>query len=455
MDKNPNIVFYFSDQQRFDTLGCNGQKLNVTPVLDKLAEKGVNFKRAYTCQPVCGPARAMLQTGLYPTQVGCFRNAISLPQDQYTMAERLRDTGYKVAYVGKWHLATDKKMPDGNNAEYETSAVPLERRGGYNDYWMASDVLEFTSHGYNGYVFDQYGEKHEFEGYRADCITDYALEYLDQRSSNEEEPFFLMISHIEPHHQNDHEQFEGPNGSKERFAGFDQPKDLDQGCGDWESQMPDYLGCCRSLDDNLGRIIEKLKAQGLYENTVIIYTSDHGCHFKTRQKDAVGEGFDDYKRSCYENTIHIPMVISGPGFEEGISNQQIVELIDIPKTIVNIAGGDDSGMQGADLRNCQDGSVDWRKEAYIQISESYVGRAIRTEKWTYCIYDPTKNPTKDDGSNRYIERYLFDNENDPTQLNNLVNDPDYQSVRIELAERLKVRAEEAGEPRFEIVASIE
>lgn len=347
MSKRPNIVFFFSDQQRYDSLGCNGQALNVTPTLDELAKTAVNFDCAYTNQPVCGPARAMLQTGLYPTQLGCFRNAISLPENENTLALRLRSAGYNVAYVGKWHLASDRDSTGAAKTDYETFAIPPERRGGYNDYWMAADILEFTSHGYGGYLFDKDGEKHTFTGYRTDCVTDYALEYLDQRSADEEKPFFLMLSHIEPHHQNDHDQFEGPDGSKTRFGDFKAPKDLDPGEGDWEAQMPDYLGCCRALDDNFGRVLAKLKEKGLYENTVVIYTSDHGCHFKTHKKDAVAGGYDDYKRSCYENAIHIPMMISGPGFEQGLRNKHIVELIDIPKTIVSIAGGDISDMQEA------------------------------------------------------------------------------------------------------------
>lgn len=449
MSKKPNVLFFFSDQQRYDSLGCNGQKLNVTPTLDWLAQRGVNFGYAYTNQPVCGPARAMLQTGLYPTQIGCFRNGISLPLDQNTLALRMRDAGYKVAYVGKWHLASDRDV-NGKNVDYETTAIPPERRGGYNDYWVVSDIVEFTSHGYGGYLHDHDGNKREFTGYRTDCITDYALDYLDQRNPDEEEPFFLMLSHIEPHHQNDHDCFEGPNGSKERFADFIHPGDLNPGEGDWEKQMPDYLGCCRALDDNLKRMIDKLKERGLYENTVIIYTSDHGCHFKTHVKDSVAGGYDDYKRSCYENAIHIPMVIAGPGFEQGVRNDRIAELIDIPKTIVSIAGGDVSGMQGTDLRDSQSADT-WKEEAYIQISESYLGRAIRTKKWTYCIYDPEKNPNVYASSDTYTERFLFDNEADPDQKNNLIADPQYLEVRRELAARLVQRAKAAGEDAFEIV----
>jgi len=448
--KRPNIVMFFSDQQRFDSLGCNGQALDVTPNLDALAKEGINYSKAYTVQPVCGPARAMLQTGLYPSELGCFKNGVSLPRDRHTLAVRLREAGYRVGYVGKWHLATDH---GGFNCE--TGPIPLERRGGYNDYWMASDILEFTSHGYGGYVHDSYGNKVEFSGYRPDCITDYALNYIRQRSPEDEAPFFLFISQIEPHHQNDHNQFEGPLGSKEKFAGYTKPADLNPGEGDWERQYPDYLGCCNALDRNVGRVLDVLKERGLYDNTVFIYTSDHGCHFKTKVKDAVPGGFDDYKRNCYENTIHIPMMISGPGFSGGRLENNLVSLMDIPKTILTLAQGDTSGMRGDSLQDLASGlsKGGQKKDIYIQISESFLGRALRTERYTYCVYNPDKNPNKEYLTDSYTERFLFDNKEDPAQKVNLVKDPAHAKLREDLRARLIVLAEEAGEGRIRIQES--
>ena len=146
----PNIIFYFSDQQRADTAGCYGQRLPVTPNLDRVAAEGTLFENAFSCQPVCGPMRACLQSGVYATQIGCYRNDIALPTGTKTIAGYLSDAGYSTAYVGKWHLASDSEH------NLKTKATPVERRGGY-EYWRASDVLEFTSHGYGGYIFDNDG----------------------------------------------------------------------------------------------------------------------------------------------------------------------------------------------------------------------------------------------------------------------------------------------------------
>ena len=151
-----NIIFYFSDQQRWDTCGCFGQPLNVTPNLDKLAEEGVKFDNAFSPQPVCGPCRALFQTGKYPTETGCFRNNLMLPSNIKTLGEYMeKDAGYETAYVGKWHLASDGELEKKPTIDHTITAVPLELRGGYTGYWRAADVLEFTSHGYDGYVFDE------------------------------------------------------------------------------------------------------------------------------------------------------------------------------------------------------------------------------------------------------------------------------------------------------------
>lgn len=440
----PNILVYFSDQQRFDTLGCNGQKLPVTPTLDQMAGRGVNFQSAYTNQPVCGPARALLQTGLYPTQTGCYINGIALPQNIPTLARRMAGAGYATAYVGKWHLASTSGQTD-----YRTAPIPPELRGGYDGFWAASDVLEFTSHGYDGYVHDQDMQKRSFTGYRTDCITDFALDFLSGRSPADTQPFFLFLSHIEPHHQNDHNQFEGPAGSKERFKDFVKPPELTEGIGDWASQLPDYLGCCRALDDNLARIIKQLADTGLLDNTIIIYTSDHGCHFKSHMHELAAQGGDDYKRTCYENTIHIPLVIAGPGFTGGQTSNRLVQLLDLPLTIASIAGADTSGMLGRDLRQALSAD-DWEDEVYIQISESFTGRALRNKRYTYCVWDPYSHPSRDMSAAVYTERFLFDNEKDPLQKNNLVTDPQYTFLRQELAQRLLVHAARAQEPAFMI-----
>jgi len=434
--KRPNIVFIFSDQQRWDTLGCYGRKLDVTPNLDGMAGDGVRFENAFTCQPVCGPARSCIQTGKYAAQIGCFRNGIALPLDEKTLAHWLSDAGYEVGYIGKWHLASTHGLGD-EDVNYQDSAVPPERRGGYKDYWLASDVLEHTSHGYDGFMFDADMNKVEFKGYRVDCVTDFALEYL--RTRDLEKPFFLFLSYIEPHHQNDHNRYEGPSGSKEKFKDYEVPGDLVGTKGDWRENFPDYLGCCNSLDRNVGRIRKLLEERGLTDNTLLIYTSDHGSHFRTRN--------GEYKRSCHDGCTHIPMIACGPGFRGGKVIDELVSLMDTTPTLLAAAGVEKPGyMRGRPLQELLDGDArNWPQDIFMQISESQVGRAVRTRKWKYSVYAPDKNGGKDPDADRYREQFLYDLEADPHERNNLVDDPDLEYVRRVMAQKLKCRMVDAGE----------
>lgn len=434
----PNIIFYFSDQQRWDTVNDI-----VTPTLAQMAEDGVNFTQAFTCQPVCGPARACLQTGEYATQNGCYINAIPLKDDQRTIADILNENGYDTAYVGKWHLASGRFA---NEPHYETTAVPRDRQGGYG-YWRAADVLEFTSDGYGGYVFDNDGNKLEFNGVRADCITDYALDYINGHSGDK--PFFLFLSHIEPHHQNSSGKFECPKGSEEKFKDYALPSDLVGLKGNYEINYADYLACCERLDYNLSRVIQALKDKGVYDNTVIIYTSDHGCHFKTRNIE--------YKRSCHESSTHIPCVIKGGEFKGGIKYDYPISLIDYPPTILDIAkikipqnyqGKSLVGaLKGEKLHDC----------VFMQISESQCGRAIRTQDFKYAVRALSLGYMGGmvmKSSKVYFEDYLYDLRVDPNEKVNLIKDRKYKAVRKELKQMLIQEMIKAGESKPKILSSL-
>ena len=441
--KKPNIIFIFSDQQRWDTCGCydeNSRELNVTPNIDKMAEEGVLFTHAFTCQPVCGPARSCLQTGVYATETGCYRNGIALPITEKNIANYFSRNGYEVGYIGKWHLASTmgpSKEKIEKAISFVRKGVPPERRGGYKDFWLASDLLEFTSHGYDGFLYDHDRKKVKFKGYRVDCLTDFLLEYLDTRDGKK--PFFLFVSYLEPHHQNDHNVFEGPDGSKEGFKDFKIPGDLKDTSGDWRENYPDYLGCCNSIDQNVQRINSKLEELGIKNNTILVYTSDHGCHFKTRN--------GEYKRSCHESSIRIPLIIQGLDlFNGGKKISDLVSLIDLPPTLLYAAGIDiPKHMKGSPLQELVKGTAkNWPQEVFIQISESQIGRAIRTKKWKYSVKSH-KSGILYSSASKYKEDFLYDLEKDFHERNNLVKDPKYTEVRRELAEILKRRMAEAGE----------
>ena len=447
----PNIIMYFSDQQRADTCGCYGQKLDITPNLDQLAKEGIKFENAFSAQPVCGPCRALFQTGKWPTETGCFRNNVMLPSDVKTLGTYIEEAGYETAYIGKWHLASDGELEQKPTIDHTITAIPLELRGGYTGFWRASDVLEFTSHGYDGYVFDENNNRVDFVGYRADCITDMALEFFDER--DKEKPFFMTISQIEPHHQNDRKHYEGPEGSKEKYKEYEAPVDLKTLGGNYQEEYPDYLGQCASLDENLGRLIAKLKEEGIYDNTVIIFVSDHGSHFLTRNRDEHLNGYDDYKRSMHDACLKVPFVIAGGPFKGGVDFEDLVSTASLPKTICALAGvnvGD--AMIGENLVDVVEGKLPERKnEIFAQISESRVGRCIRTPKYAYSVYAPGINGGAAAASDLYADDFLYDLEKDPYELTNLIHDPEYTEIKLDLRNRLLAWIKEAENATPEIV----
>ncbi len=445
-----NIIFYFTDQQRADTCGCYGQPLPITPNLDQLAEEGVRGDLAFSPQPVCGPCRALFQTGKYPTETGCFRNNIMLPRNIKTLGQYIEEAGYETAYIGKWHLASDGELEKPPVSDHTITPIPLEYRGGYTGYWTSAYLLEFTSHGYDGYVFDENNNRVDFKGYRADCITDLALDFF--KEWNREKPFFMTISHIEPHHQNDRKHYEGPEGSKEKYKDYVLPSDLAALEGDYREEYPDYLGACASLDENLGRLVARLKEEGIYEDTVIIFAADHGSHFKTRNRDEHLNGYDDYKRSCHDASLRVPLVIAGGPYKGGVVVEDLVSTESLPKTILAIAGVDvGDAMIGENLLDVAQGKTDNRtNEVFAQISESRIGRVIRTPEYKYAVYAPGLNGGEAAAADLYADDFLYDLRKDPDELQNLIGDERYLDVKRDLRERLLAWIERAEGVRPEI-----
>ncbi len=422
------MLVVLSDQQRPDSCGVFGQRLPVTPRLDALAADGVAFDEAFTVQPVCGPARAAIQTGLYPTRTGCWRNGIALPPSATTLADRMSALGYRTGYIGKWHLASNRgrNLPaDRPAARFERRPVPPERRGGYRDVWVAADALEHTSGATSGHVYDEQGNRVRLDGYRVDALTDLAIDRLDRLDRlDDTRPFFLFVSFLEPHHQNNRFRTIGPKGWSERFDSFDRPGDLPAWGGDWRWNYAEYLACCASIDANLGRLVDALVRQGRLDDTLVVFTSDHGSHFRTRNLE--------YKRSPHDASIRVPLVIAGPGFRGGQHRRDLATNLDLLPTIVTAAGGEDPGLDGRSLHT-EAAAPD---DVLVQISESQIGRALRTTTHTYAAKAPGRNPLAGHSrasADRYVGTHLYDNVRDPDQRTNLIDDPSSRQLRRELA----------------------
>lgn len=438
--EQPNVIVVFTDQQRWDTTGVHGNPLGLTPEFDRMARAGTHVAQAFTPNPVCAPARASIQTGQYGTENGVYRNAIALPAHARTLAHHFGDAGYSTGYIGKWHLA-------------DAEPVPREQQGGY-DRWLGANVLEFTSDAYKTIVFDENESPVLLPGYRSDALFDAAIRFVGDHSDAAggagRRPFFLFLSVIEPHHQNEIDAYPAPEGYEQHYQGRWMPPDLaalSAHGGTAHQHLGGYCGQIRRVDEGLGRLLDALRSLDIADDTIVALTSDHGCHFKTRN--------DEYKRSCHDASIRVPMALRGPGFDGGRLIDRPVSTIDVPPTLLDAAGIEvPAQMQGRSfLPLVRDPDAAWPGEVFIQVSESEVGRGIRTSRWKYYVAAPDAHPWDDAAAGRYVETALYDLANDPHELVNLAGSAPHRAVADDLRTRLVARMVEAGEPQPVIEAA--
>jgi arylsulfatase A-like enzyme len=436
----PNIILYLSDQFRWDFLGANGLNGSTrTPNLDALAANGKNFNYAVTNQPVCAPSRSVMLTSRYATETGVWHNGLGMNQTLPTLASELHKAGYSTNLIGKWHLAPSTEAAGGG-----TGFVKPEWRGGFMDLFEGSNALEHTTHPYEGTIYDGAGKEITYKDeYRVDFITDRAERFLRQK---QDRPFFLFLSQLEPHQQNDMQnRIIGPNGSTDRFMNSYVPPDLRNLPGNWQQELPDYYGACEAIDSSVGRVRKILDEEKLADNTIFVFLSDHGCHFMTRNQE--------YKRSVHNASTRVPLLIHGPGFEGTQQITQMVGLIDIAPTLLEAVGvAAPQSMKGHDLMPLlqdEKARAGWPNEHLIQISESMTGRAIRTKDWTYCVAEIT-GTTNQMAATTYQEYQMYDQRNDPYEQVNLAGRKEFRKQADELQAKLKKLLVAAGEPEPEI-----
>jgi arylsulfatase A-like enzyme len=221
--------------------------------------------------------------------------------------------------------------------------------------------------------------------------------------------------------------------------------------------LANYYGDCKSIDESMGKIFQTLREQNLEDNTIVIFLSDHGCHFRTRNAE--------YKRSPHDSSTHVPLVIQGPGFNNGRKVSEMVSLVDIAPTLIDLLGLPvPSVMQGRSflpVLNDPDARASWRNEVFIQTSESEIARALRTPEWTYVALAPDGDSRTTGGNMNYRDYQLYNNTNDPAQIINLAGRDDpprllhyggrsMREITEDLRERLLARMVEAGEDKPEI-----
>jgi arylsulfatase A-like enzyme len=257
-----------------------------------------------------------------------------------------------------------------------------------------------------------------------------------------DKPWLLFVSQLEPHQQNDIDDMVPPPRYEGKYDNAFVPPDLRDLPGNWNSRLKGYYGCVQAIDDCVGRLLQTLEKTGQTENTLVVFFSDHGCTFRTR----LGE----YKRSPHDAAIRVPLIFAGPGFNHATNLDEVVSLLDMTPTLLDGCGVPASNsMQGKSLKKLPTDSAarkEWNETAYIQISASMVGRAIRTKDWTFCVYDPGGRPDGDSVSRSYLDFCFYQTGSDPYQKVNLVGRPEFQEQANLLRAELKRCIVANGEP---------
>lgn len=421
-EKSPNVIYILTDQWRASALGYSGNNEVKTPSLDAFAKAAVNFKNAVSVTPVCTPYRAALLSGRFPTTTGMFLNDLYFPSEELTMAEIYKSAGYKTAYIGKWHL-------DGHGRK---SFVAPERRQGF-DFWKGSEC----DHDYlNEHYYDNNDTtiKH-WEGYSTYAISKEAQNYMETAVS-QETPFLLFVSISTPHFP--HET--APKELTEMYSkeSLTLPKNVSDDMKNWASkELIGYYAHCSATDKAIGNIIKKAKELGIYDNSIIVFTSDHG--------EMMGShGFRPYmKQQPYSESANIPFLVSYPGINgnKGKTANAAITTPDILPSLLSLSNiSIPKSIEGYDLSGIMKKPKIHpdRPALYMNIcpfdvaypNEEY--RAIRTSKYTFV--KTLKGPAM-----------LFDNINDPLQMKNLIETPKFAKIRNELDLQLMGELARIGE----------
>ncbi len=462
--RRPNLLFIMSDDHAAHALSAYGSRINTTPQLDRIAEGGMRFDNAFCTNSICAPSRAAILTGTYNHRNGVTTLDTHLDNTRWTFPEQLRQEGYQTALIGKWHL--------GHGPGHDPSGF---------DHWR---VLPGQGHYHNPVMLEAGGHIVERGGYVTDLITDDCIDWLDGRDP--ERPFALLCHHKAPHrswepsrrHFSLYDDVDIPEphtfsddlagraaviqAVKMRMMDLDPIVDLKATVPEglsldeeiaWRYQryIKDYLRVVAAIDEGVGRLLDHLDAEGLADDTIVVYTSDQGFFLGDH-------GWFD-KRLMYEESLRMPLLIRYPRAvaAEGVC-EEIVTNVDFAATFLDLADATiPAELQGRSFAPLLRGERpdDWPQSMYYRywmhrdgahLCPAHYGVRTRTHKLICYYNDPLDEPGAN-GPADPIEWELFDLVADPYELENVIDDPAYAEVRAELrAELARLQAEVGDTP---------
>lgn len=492
--ERPNILFILSDDHATNAIGAYGGRFShfdLTPTLDRLAEEGMVLDNVFCNNSICTPSRASILSGQYSQTNGVLDLHGYLPAEKQYLPQELKKLGYETAVIGKWHL----KEPPLSFDHYEV--LPLQ--GAYFD----PELVSRDGKKLKKMSFGRYGTKevrvNDYEGHSSDVITDLSIEWL-KNERDDSKPFLLMHQFKAPHgmfefapryaeyledayipepaslyQMGNHGSIatRGENdslihdigssvGMRNTIRGVGRSLKFGLSAEDpqhthkaYQEYLKRYLRCVKGVDDNIQRLIETLKSEGLYENTIIVYSSDQGMML----------GEHDYidKRWMYEESMRMPFIVHYPKkYQKATRSDTLINNTDFAPTLIEAAGGAvPDYMQGVSFKSVLETGAepkDWRSATYyrywMHMGSRHANPAhfgLRTKDYKlifyYGRYYKAKDKIKQDGWGRYdfdtpVAWEFYDLKKDPEEMQNEYGNPKYKDVIQSLKEELKsMRAE--------------
>jgi arylsulfatase A-like enzyme len=484
--KSPNILWVCSDQQRFDTLGCYGNKFTHSPNIDTLAGSGTLFESAYCQSPVCTPSRSSFLTGRYPRTTRCRQNGQSIPADEVLVTRLLADAGYTCGLSGKLHLSAchpkaapvrERRINDGysifnwshhpsiSGSKDSSSTGSEETNWPTNEYnlWLTQQGRDFESRPIAQSPHVSYGMPKEF--HQTTWCVNKAMEFIEHGAKHQK-PWAFTVNIYDPHHPFDPpeeflrpylerlEEIPLPNYVPGELANKPEWQTLDSGGAyggtgiaaakmspqDHRCLRAAYWAMCDLIDLQMGRLMESLKGSGQLENTLVIYMSDHGEMLGDHGIYLKGPYF-------YEPAVHVPLIISWAGkLAGGRRSKALVELVDLAPTLLEAAGLPRyAGMQGRSLWPLLIGQENLNHHRDDVHCEFYNGASdygnnkpfcsmVRDDRWKLVAFHGV-----DQGE-------LYDLQTDPRETHNLWADPASTGQKLRLLKCLCDRMAQTVDP---------